>query len=140
MPARLAGRLHACKPPRMVGVPWFRLALGAIFASVAIAIVYVGVAKFDLNDPATNDVHQYIALYRGHSIDRIVKPFRYRLVVPELARLIPNPPATLLHGSDITSNKIVKLKFGVVNAAFLFVGAWSLLLLLTTLGFSEDEA
>jgi hypothetical protein len=121
-------------------MPWYRIALFAILTSIATSIVYIGVAKFNLDDPATSDVHEYIAIYNGGSIEGIEKPFRYRVVVPELARLVPDPPDVLLRGSDVTGEKIVKLKFGLVNIVFLLLAAWSLFLLLGTLSFGEADA
>jgi hypothetical protein len=113
---------------RAVGI--WEITLAALCLSASISIAYFGIAKYDLSDPATADVDFYIAIHNGESLEEIVKPFRYRIVIPELARIVPSPPAALTEGSDITSEKITKFKFGVVNIVALVVAGLALVSLL----------
>jgi len=108
-----------------------------LFLSIAASIVYTPVTKVDLNDAAIGDTQLYIAMYEGQSLKEIPKPFRYRFLVPYLARMIPSPPASLLVGFEIDSSKIVKYKFGVVNALGLALAAWVLFFFSLKLGFDR---
>jgi hypothetical protein len=93
----------------------FLLCLGA-----AVPGAYLVVTKVDVHDAALGgpegDAAQYVRMYQGVPLDQVPKPFRYRVLVPMLARLVPSPPAALTHRVyDVTPEKVVKLKFAVVD-------------------------
>ena len=113
------------------------LTLCAVCLSASVSITFFGIAKYDLSDPATTDVHQYIAIYNGEDLGDIAKPFRYRFVVPEIARIVPSPPSALAWDSAITGDQIVKFKFGIVNIIALIVAGSALFSLLRFFLFDE---
>jgi hypothetical protein len=99
--------------PRLVLV--FLLCLGA-----AVPGVYLVVTKVDVHDASIGgpegDAAQYVRMFQGVPLEQIPKPFRYRLLTPTLARLVPSPPAALTRNVyDVSPEKIVKFKFAVVD-------------------------
>jgi hypothetical protein len=109
-----------------------------LFFSISCSIVYTPVTKVDLNDGAIGDAKLYIAIYEGQSLQEIPKPYRYRILVPYLARLIPSPPAMLIEGFEIDPIKITKFKFGIVNAIGIALTAWVLFFFCSRLGFDRS--
>jgi hypothetical protein len=93
--------------------------VSVIVAFVSVTITYVGLAGFRPDDGATLDSRQYLAMANGHEV---IKPFRYRLIVPALARVLPG--GSSLHGMEI--------RFGLVDIAALFVAGVALYALLRT--------
>lgn|GEM_PF-1459858 len=108
--------------------PTGSILLFLLFFAISCNIIYTPVTKVDLNDDAIGDTKIYIAMFEGQKLKEIPKPFRYRILVPYLARLIPAPPKFLVYGFQIDSNKMIKYKFGVVNAIGLAMAAWFLFL------------
>ena len=115
-----------------------KVLLFLLFLSISFGIVYTPITKVDLQDGALGDANLYIAIYEGQSLNEIPKPFRYRLLVPYLARLVPMPPAFLTAGFEIDSIKLTKFKFGIVNAVGLALTAWGLFFFCGRLGFSRS--
>ena len=111
--------------------------------NAAIPSVYFSVTKEDIDDAALGgkggDAAQYVRMFRGVSLDEIPKPFRYRILTPYLARLVPFLPASLTRGYDVTPDKIVKFKFAVVNLLGLGGGGLFTFLLCESLGFGLME-
>lgn len=108
-----------------------------LFITISFSIVYTPVTKVDLNDDAIGDTKIYIAMYKGQTLKEIPKPFRYRFLIPYLARIIPAPPHFLTQGFQIDSIKVIKFKFGVINAIGLAMAAWFLFLFCSRLGFNN---
>ena len=81
----------------------------------------------------SGDVAQYAAIYRGADLDGVIKPYRYRFVLPVLARFVPLPPQTLLDYFDMTDAKVMAYRFAVVNAVGLFAATIGLALLMRKL-------
>ena len=107
-----------------------------VLAFAAAPIVYVGYREWDLDDPATGgdsgDSAAYARMALTGELDGVVKPFRYRVVVPFLAR------AGMLAFGRVDEFDL-KVAFAVLDLAGLAVAAWVLGLLLRRLGFSALE-
>lgn len=133
--ARAAGRGRAALARRA--------ALGLLLFSVAVSISYFHVARYDLYDPATGgrhgDVAQYVRLAQGVPLEEIPKPYRYRILVPWLASLVPVPGALLDGIYEVSPEKLVSLRFGVVNSVALAAAAGCLFALLGLWGFAPSE-
>ncbi len=115
-----------------------------LFLSVAISLVYFPITQYNLYDPGTGgkegDVALYTRMSQGAPLDSIPKPYRYRVLTPFLARLVPFLPRGMSQFYDVDREKILKFKFGVVNMIGLTLSAYTLFLLLRTLAFSPLEA
>lgn len=83
-------------------------------------ITYVALAGFDPADGAVTDNLTYTDMARGET--DVAKPFRYRLVVPWLARLLPL--------GDLSTQSGVEYRFGLVNVVALTVAGCVLFALL----------
>jgi hypothetical protein len=118
--------------------PFNSALLFLLFLSISCSIVYTPITKVDLNDGAIGDAKLYIAMYEGQSLSEIPKPFRYRVLVPYLARLVPAPPASLTGGFEMDEIKVTKFKFGIVNAFGLALTAWVLFFFCCRLGFDRS--
>lgn len=108
-----------------------------LLLSISLGIIYTPVTKVDLQDPSLGDIHYYIAIYEGKSLKEIPKPFRYRFIVPVVARVIPSLPNIIADHFDIDSTKIIKYKFGLLNAVGMSLAAFVLFLFCGNLGFSK---
>lgn len=121
-------------------------ALALVCLTVSAALVYPPITKYELFENGfggrAGDTGQYILMSQGTPLNQIVKPFRYRVFTPFLARLMPLPPAGLLRYFDLTPERLITYRFGMVNllglalsgllliqlcAAFSFEAPWSLL-------------
>lgn len=95
----------------------------SLFAFISASTAYVAVSQFDLYDTATGgttgDSAIYASMARGTALDEIPKPYRYRIIVPFLARLLP-------HASDTQ----VQVAYGLINIVALTLTGWFLFLLL----------
>jgi len=107
-----------------------------IFLTISFNIVYTPVTKVNLDDESISDAVIYLSMYQGHSLKEIPKPYRYRILVPYLARLIPTPPSFLMKGFDSSPEKVIKLKFGILNAIALAFAAWILFFFCRRLDFN----
>src|SRR5690349_520842 len=112
MPHQGAGR------PPVLGITRY-LAFALVCFSASAAIVYSPMAKYQLYEPGlggrTGDTGQYISMYQGVPLGEIVKPFRFRVFTPYVARLVPLPPHGLLRYFDMTPDKVVQYRFGATN-------------------------
>ena len=108
-----------------------------LLLSVSLGIVYNPITKIDINDGALSDVKKYIAIYEGKSLKEIPKPYRYRFVIPYLARCIPIPPPIVTERFEIDEIKIIKYKFGILNAFGLSLAAYFLFLFCMKLGIAR---
>lgn len=113
------------------------LLLFLLFLSIAFSIVYTPVTKVSLNDGAIGDTSIYTAMHEGKSLQEIPKPFRYRVLVPMLARLVPLPPEFITRGFEVDQAKLIKYKFGIINALFLGLTAWIFFFFCGRLGFTR---
>ncbi len=106
---------------------WTKTALLLLlFAHVSAWIVFAAMARFDMNDKAAPDNLHYVRMYQGAQITEIEKPFRYRVGVPYLARLVPKLPESIASKFDIDANKLILYRFGVVNLIGLTLAAFFL--------------
>lgn len=108
-----------------------------------LALAYFPATKYNPYDAFTGgadgDAAQYIAIYHGASLHGIPKPYRYRFVVPVLARAVPLPPGVLLRHFQMSAIKVVTYRFAIVNALGLFLATVGLALLMGRLRFSAAE-
>ena len=115
-----------------------------ICLNAALPSAYLTVTKVDLHDAAlggaNGDAAQYVRIFRGTSLDQIPKPFRYRVLTPYLARLVPFLPAALTGGYEVDPDKIVMFRFAVVNALGLAATGLIVHLLCLALGFGTWES
>jgi hypothetical protein len=121
-----------------------RLVVFLLCLNAAIPSAYFSVTKEDIHDVALGgpkgDAAQYVRMFQGASLDEIPKPFRYRILTPYLARLVPFLPASLTRVYEVTPDKVIKFKFAVVNLLGLAGAALFTFLLCETLGFSSLES
>jgi hypothetical protein len=107
-----------------------------VLALAAAPIAYVGYREFDIDDPATGgdagDSAAYARMALTGDLDGVPKPFRYRVVVPFLAR-----GWMLAFGRPEVYD--LRVAFAVLDLLGLAVAAWAVLLLLRRLGFSALE-
>ncbi|TMQ48777.1 MAG: glycosyltransferase family 39 protein [Candidatus Eisenbacteria bacterium] len=111
--------------------------------NVALPLIYLSVSRIAISDPATGgwlgDTGSYIHMYDGVPLDSIPKPFRYRILAPYLARLVPPLPASIASLYQITPDKLIKFRFGAVDFLGLTGAAYFTFLLCETLGFAAAE-
>lgn len=109
----------------------------------AAALSYPAITRGDIYDNAlggrVGDAAQYIRMYQGAPLNEIARPYRYRLVTPTLARLVPFLPASIAQYYQISPEKVIAFKFGMVNLAGLTVAGVALYAYVRRLGFSGLE-
>jgi hypothetical protein len=120
---------------------WVAIALLCLGA--AAAVVYVPITKYPLYEPglggAAGDVGQYVRMEQGAPLDQIGRPFRYRIFTPLIARAVPLPPATLLRYFDMSEDKLILLRFGLVNGVGIAVAGTAMVAVSLALGFTLPE-
>jgi hypothetical protein len=127
------------------GTTWMERSVVLLLClGVSISLVYFPVTKYDLLDPATGgregDVAQYTRMSQGAPLTSIPKPYRYRVLTPWLASMVPFLPPAVTQFYDIDASKTLKFKFGVVNLVGMTLAAWTLHLLCRRLGYSARES
>lgn len=94
-------------------------ALAALCLWAAAALVYPPITKYDLYDPGLGgregDVGLYVRIHDGVPLHEIARPWRYRVLTPWLARAVPDVPPALARYFDVSAEKRVKFRFGMVN-------------------------
>jgi len=88
---------------------------------------------------SSGDVAEYAAIYRGADLESRIKPYRYRFVVPVLARYVPLPPQVLLDYFDLSEDKAMGYRFALINAIGLFVATLGLAFLMAKMHFLIAE-
>jgi hypothetical protein len=106
--------------------------------TVSYAVVYSGVQHFSYPDVGSqSDVLRYVEIYRG---EKSFGHRQYRVLTPYLARAIPDPPASFFNVQrQVTDAWLVKVKFGLVNCAFLAATIAVMFYYLEALRFSSLE-
>jgi hypothetical protein len=121
-----------------------RLLVFLICLNAALPSAYLTVTKVDLHDAAlggaSGDAAQYVRMFQGVGLEQIPKPFRYRILTPYLARLVPFPPAALTGGYEVSPDKIVMFRFAMVNVVGLAATGLIVHLLCEALGFGVWES
>src|SRR5438552_9837393 len=133
--------------PRTSAMRWpgarQRLLVLLLCLNAALPLIYLSVSRIAISDPATGgwlgDTGSYIHMYDGVPLDSIPKPFRYRILAPYLARLVPPLPASIASLYQITPDKLIKFRFGAVDFLGLTGAAYFTFLLCETLGFAAAE-
>ncbi len=120
---------------------WAALALVCLWVSAA--LVYPPITKYQLYDPGLGgrggDVGQYVRIYRGVPLQEIARPWRYRVLTPLMARLVPTPPQPLLRYFDVNADKLVMYHFGMVNLLGLALAGLLMVGFCEALGFTTLE-
>lgn len=81
------------------------------------------------------DAFKYLSIYQGRLVNGNL---RFRILVPSLARILPNPPHWLFSSTRIISDFwLAKVKFGFVNFLFLCATGVLFFYYLTAFGFSD---
>lgn len=110
---------------------------------VAAAISYPAITRGDIYDNAmggrVGDAAQYIRMAGGAPLADVARPYRYRVVTPVLARLVPFLPASIAQFYQVSPDKIIAFKFGVVNLVGLTAAGVALAAYVRRLGFSGLE-
>jgi hypothetical protein len=121
---------------------WGALAFLCLWA--AAALVYPPITKYDLADPGLGgregDVGLYVRIYEGVPLTGIARPWRYRVLTPYMARLVPDVPQTLARYFDLSAEKRVKFRFGMVNMLGLACAGLLLIRWSELLGLASHEA
>lgn len=121
---------------------WCALALLCLWA--AAALVYPPITKYDLSDPGLGgregDVGLYVRMYQGVPLHGIARPWRYRILTPYMARLVPNLPGKLARYFDVDEDKRIKFRFGMVNMLGLACSGLLLIRWSERLGLAAHEA
>src|SRR5690349_13441302 len=93
---------------------WAAIALLCLCASAA--LVYPPITKYDLYDPGLGghegDVGLYVRMEQGVPLSGIARPWRYRVLTPFMARLIPELPHALARYFDLSADKRIQFRFG----------------------------
>lgn len=109
----------------------------ALFLFIAVVTCYPAFTRYSLySDSGPSDEKNYIQIYQGRSLTSIERPFRYRVMVPWLARLMPSPPKWLRIYYNINDDKVIQYKFGLVNILGLTLAAYWLFAYLVKMGFA----
>lgn len=120
---------------------WAAIALLCLGA--AAAVVYVPITKYMLYEPGlggiVGDVGQYVRMEQGTPLDQIARPFRYRVFTPLIAHAVPLPPASLLRYFDMSDDKLVLLRFGLVNWVGIAVAGMAMVAVSLALEFTLPE-
>lgn len=110
---------------------------------VAAALSYPAITRGDIYDNAigghVGDAAQYIRMYQGTPLAEVARPYRYRIMTPLLARLVPFLPASIAQYYQVSPEKIIAFKFGLVNLVGLAVAGVALYSFVRRLGFSALE-
>lgn len=96
------------------------LAALGLYLSTALMIVYVTVDTFALDNVATSDSARYTAMADG-GIDGVIKPFRFRFLVPWLASFVPKMT------SD--PDRAAVIQFAAFNVVGMTVAAFAIYLI-----------
>ena len=100
--------------------------------------------KYQLYEPGFGgpggDVGLYVRIYQGVPLSHIPRPFRYRVLTPFLARAVPLPPHNLLRFFDMSPDKLIQYRFGVVNMVALVASGVLFVLYGRALGFDTFQA
>jgi hypothetical protein len=131
-------------PARASAMVWRRwIGLALVCASASAAIVYPAITKVQLYDAGfggrEGDVGQYVRIYQGAPLAQVTRPFRYRVLGPMVARVVPVPPASLLRFFDMNPERIIQLHFGVANWVALALDGLLLIALSEAFGLSLIE-
>jgi len=125
----------AVEPAPRAGL-WAALSLVCLWTSAA--LVYPAITKYALYEPGfggrAGDTGQYVRIYQGAPLREVIRPFRYRVFTPYLARLAPPIPHGLLRYFDVTPDKLVQYHFGIANLLGLAVAGLLLVRLCELLG------
>lgn len=101
----------------------------ALYGFAAAGIAALAVTLFPLADATVNDSLPYASMTSGVPLQDVPKPFRYRVVVPFLARLLPH--ADVHH---------IQLGWGLLDVVALTLAGWAVFLFLRHRGFATLPA
>jgi hypothetical protein len=111
-----------------------------LYLSVAISIGALSVSRFDLERCSRGDIVEYVRLHRDLDLGETPAPYRYRALVPLLARAVPDLPSALVREGENAEAKSTVFKFAVVNLIGMTVAAFYLFRLMGAMGFACAES
>lgn len=114
--------------------------LALLFLFISAADVYLPIVRRNINDRAIGDAKSYVAMYEGKDLRTITTAYRYRILTPLAARLVPTPPRVILQNYQVDDAKIISLKFGIVNLLGITAAGVALFFLLCSFAFTSTEA
>jgi len=115
------------------------LAVALICLSISYSIVYTAVQTFSKDELGGNtDAVHYMEIYRGEGG---AEYWRFRILVPFLAGILPDPPAWIFSSQrELSDFWVAKIKFGIINLGFLFFTGILFFYYLQKLGLSKSYA
>lgn len=114
--------------------------LRLLFFLLALAPAYITVARYDPAAELHGDQRNYVLQYERAPLDQIERPFRWRVLTPWAASLLPDLPDAFFRYYQNDPSKSLRFKFMVVNGAGTVATACLLLALLGAWGFSLRES
>jgi hypothetical protein len=128
--------------PSSIASRWIGVVLVCLGVAYAIATSHVQMfepASVAATTPAYNDAMRYIAMVERTGT--APSPYRYRILVPALARLIPDRVISLVSSrKDPTTAWIAAAKLSLLNVLFLAAAGAAIVLLMLVLRFDWNEA
>jgi len=110
-----------------------------IFLTVSVTLATHTVARFDLAE-FPGDVSYYVSLHEGSSLSDVPAPYRYRILVPRAARLMPGLPERFAGDDETRHDRNVLFRFALINVLGLTLAASWLFRILRHLGMGPFEA
>jgi hypothetical protein len=117
-----------------------RAGVAFFFLWVSFSVGYWAITKYDIQAENDEDVNAYIRMSQGESLETISRPFRYRVVVPWVAGLMPATSTDSICYFDMDAQKRITLQFGIVNVIGMAVTAFLLFLFCCRVGLSVSSA
>ncbi len=115
------------------------IAAGLLFLSVATSIGAASFSRFNL-DLDLPDVAEYVSVYQGARLSEVPSPYRYRIVVPLLARAAPDLPSWLVREGEDREARSILFRFALINLIGLATAALLLFQLMHAVGFDNLES
>ncbi|MDP3731965.1 MAG: hypothetical protein Q8R31_02895 [Candidatus Omnitrophota bacterium] len=111
-----------------------------ISLTASYTIIYTSIHFFSDSNPGGNDdALSYLSMYRGEQVDDIHWPSR--VLIPFLARCLPNPPEWLFQiNRNLSDSWLATVKFGIVNFFFLVATGIIFFYFLISLDLSISES
>jgi hypothetical protein len=115
-------------------------ALWLVFLGVACVPAYATFARYDTKIELGGDIEYYVAHYKHQPVQEILRPYRWRVLMPYVASLLPFLPESLTTYYKVDEDKVITFKFMVVNLLGTLAAACFLQAFMAALGFSFWES
>lgn len=118
------------------------LLIFSLFGFSCFSLFYFTFSRNEMKDYGSyTDVIHYVDMYNGVRLDSIPKQFRYRILTPYTAKIIPLPSGILTKLFDIgSSKKIIHFRFMILNSFFISLTCYFFFLLLIKWNFNFFES